>query len=172
MIQNSFINLVKMLVFILLQVLIFNNINFWGYANPYIYVLFILTLSTKTNRYALLLYAFAIGFAIDVFEHTGGVNAFASVLVAYCRAPLINLLSNQNIEELGNSKFANFSFLQWAIYIVILVFIQHICIDMIESLQWNNFMLIFQRSLLGAFITVLLSAMYILSFPPKRPSEI
>ncbi|MGQ1943629.1 rod shape-determining protein MreD [Ornithobacterium rhinotracheale] len=172
MVQSSLANVGKMIFFILLQVLIFNNINFWGYANPYIYILFILTLPSSTNRYALLLYAFTIGFAIDVFEHTGGVNAFATVLVAYLRNPLINLLSNQNVDELGTSKFANFSFLQWSVYIVVLILIQHLSIDLIESLQWHNFWLIVERSLIGTLISIILSAIYILSFPPKRQSEI
>nr|WP_153850391.1 hypothetical protein [Ornithobacterium rhinotracheale] len=161
-----------MVVFILLQVLIFNNINFWGYANPYIYVLFILTLPSNINRYSLLLYAFVIGVSIDVFEHTGGVNAFASVLVAYLRNPLIKMLSNQNVEESDASKFSNFSIMQWLVYIIVLVLIQQLCVDLIESLQWNNLGLIVTRSLIGALICVLFCVMYILSFPPKRQSEI
>ncbi|MBV7440513.1 rod shape-determining protein MreD [Weeksellaceae bacterium TAE3-ERU29] len=161
-----------MAVFVLLQVAIFNNINFWGYANPYIYILFILLLPVSMNRYLLLMYAFIAGISIDLFEATGGVNAFTTVLVAYLRNPLIYLLSSNNINEPDSIKLSDFSFLQWSIYLVILILIQHITIDVIESMQWSKILTVIERSLIGSAITIILAAMYISFFPPKRQNDI
>ena len=172
MIQSNIKNIIIMAVFILLQVAIFNNINFWGYANPYIYILFILLLPVSMNRYLLLIYAFIIGITIDLFESTGGVNAFATVLIAYLRNPFIYLLSSNNKSEPETIKLIDFSFLQWSIYLILLIVIHHMTIDVIESLQWSKIQTVIERSLIGAAITVILSAMYISFFPPKRQNDI
>ena len=161
-----------MVVFILLQVAIFNNINFLGYANPYIYIIFILLLPVSMNRYILLIYAFIIGVAIDLFENTGGVNAFATVLIAFFRNPLIFLLSSSNRSESEDVKLIDFSFIQWSIYLIILIVIHHLTIDITESLQWSKILTVIERSLVGSLITLILSAMYISSFPPKRKNDI
>lgn len=167
---NNLRHILIMAIFILLQVIIFNNINFLGYANPYIYILFILMLPLNTNRYLVLIYAFIIGFIIDLFENTGGINAFATVLVAFLRFPLAYLISNRKEPE--EVKLYNFSFFQWSIYLIVLIFIHHLAIDIIESLQWSKIYTIIERSLIGSAITIILSAMYISSFPPKRQNEI
>ena len=53
--MNSVIssNIVRFFVLILIQVLICNHINFLGYINPYIYILFVILFPVKNNRSAL-----------------------------------------------------------------------------------------------------------------------
>lgn len=168
--MNSIKNIVVMAIFVLLQVIIFNNINFLGYANPYVYILFILTLPVLTNRYILLIYAFILGFAIDLFENTGGLNAFATVLIAFLKIPLIRIISNANTPE--EVRLYNFSVLQWSIYLILLVTLHHFTVDIIESMQWSKIITTIERSLIGAAITLVLSVIYISSFPPKRQNEV
>jgi len=52
---------------VLIQVLIFNQVQFSGFFNPYIYVLFIILLPLSTPRYATLILAFLLGLVIDIF---------------------------------------------------------------------------------------------------------
>ncbi|MCU0363051.1 MAG: rod shape-determining protein MreD, partial [Bacteroidales bacterium] len=49
------------LLLILAQVLVFNNIQFSGFINPYVYVLFILLLPLAVPGWLLLLLAFITG---------------------------------------------------------------------------------------------------------------
>lgn len=156
-----------MVLFVLFQVIIFNNINFWGYANPYIYILFILFLPENTNRYLLIIGAFVIGISIDLFENTGGVNAFASVFIAFIRNPLITLLDNGTHTENNEIKFEDFSFIQWGIYLILLIFLHHFIIDFLESLQWSRILPVLQRSLIGSGITLVIAIFYLALFPPK-----
>ena len=70
------------LVLILLQILLFNNIQFSGYVNPYIYLMIILLLPAGIQSWLLLLIAFATGIIIDFTSGTPGVHASATVLAA------------------------------------------------------------------------------------------
>ena len=57
---------------VLLQVLILNNVHIAGYATPFLYIYLILKFESDTPRNALMLWAFFLGLAVDVFfRHTG-----------------------------------------------------------------------------------------------------
>lgn len=68
---------------VLLQVLILNNVHIAGYATPFLYIYFILKFNSGTSRNELMLWAFFFGLTIDVFSDTPGMNAAATVLLAF-----------------------------------------------------------------------------------------
>ena len=70
---------------VLLQVLILNNVHIAGYATPFLYIYLILKFESDTPRNALMLWAFFLGLAVDVFSDTPGMNAAATVLLAFLR---------------------------------------------------------------------------------------
>ena len=67
--MNSVVSLnsIRFIILVLVQVLIFNNINFMGYINPYIYILFIVLYPTKNNRALLIFLSFLLGLSIDLW---------------------------------------------------------------------------------------------------------
>lgn len=69
---------------VLLQVLILNNVHIAGYATPFLYIYLILKFESDVPRNALMLWAFFLGLAVDVFSDTPGMNAAATVLLAFC----------------------------------------------------------------------------------------
>ena len=75
---------------VLLQVLILNSVHIAGYATPFLYIYFILKFSSGTSRNELMLWAFFFGLTIDIFSDTPGMNAAATVLLAFvCSCPVI-----------------------------------------------------------------------------------
>ena len=76
-------NILRFIFLILIQVFLLDNIQFMGYINPMIYVLFILLLPVRFPRWALLISAFAMGLIIDVFSNTAGMHTFALVFAAF-----------------------------------------------------------------------------------------
>ena len=77
------------LVLVLLQVLLFNNIELAGLINPYFYVYIILIMPLSLNVSIQLLIAFFAGLIIDVFSNTWGMHAAATTLVAFIRPYLL-----------------------------------------------------------------------------------
>ena len=78
---------------VLLQVLILNNVHIAGYATPFLYIYFILKFNSGTSRNELMLWAFFFGLTIDVFSDTPGMNAAATVLLAFLRPSLLRLFT-------------------------------------------------------------------------------
>jgi rod shape-determining protein MreD len=76
------------LIFILLilfQVLLFNNIQFSGYVNPYVYIMFILLLPVEIPSWLLLLLSFATGLIMDFFSGSPGMHTSATVFAGFIR---------------------------------------------------------------------------------------
>ena len=52
----------RFLVLVIVQIFVLNNIQFLGFVNPYLYILFLLLLPVKFPRWLSLLLGFAIAF--------------------------------------------------------------------------------------------------------------
>lgn len=76
---------------VLLQVLILNNVNIAGYATPFLYIYLLVKFESDTPRNTLMLWAFFLGLAVDIFSDTPGMNAAAAVLLAFMRPLLLRL---------------------------------------------------------------------------------
>ncbi|NJW54870.1 rod shape-determining protein MreD, partial [Salinimicrobium oceani] len=89
--MNSVIltNAVRFVVLLLLQVLLLNNINFLGYINPYLYVLFIILFPFSGSQTLLIFLSFLLGWGVDIFEDSGGINAAACLVAAFIRPVLL-----------------------------------------------------------------------------------
>lgn len=165
----KYILVIALLIF--LQVAIFNNIHFWGYANPYFYIIFVLLFPMGKNRYMFLLYAFILGLSIDFFENTGGVNAFASVFVAYFRYYVVQVINAGKTHENDEIKLYNFNFVQWLMYLAFMIFLHHFMVDFMESFKFGLIGSIAIKSLLSAALTLILITVYLMFFPPVRKNE-
>ncbi|MBT8235970.1 MAG: rod shape-determining protein MreD, partial [Bacteroidia bacterium] len=57
---------IRFILLILAQVLIFNDLNFYGFINPMVYIMFLFWYPIKENRVVFLLVSFFLGLFIDV----------------------------------------------------------------------------------------------------------
>jgi rod shape-determining protein MreD len=149
-------NIFRFIILVLFQVLVLNNIQFLGYINPYIYILFIIALPVRTPRWFSLVLAFAIGLTIDIFSNTMGLHAFACVLIAFLRNGIINLFTS--IEEGNNPtpSFHSFGVGAYIKYVVIIVLIHHTALFYLEAFSFAHFWIISLKIILSSLLTILL----------------
>jgi rod shape-determining protein MreD len=149
-------NIFRFILLLIFQVLVLNNIQFLGYINPYIYILFILALPVRIPRWFLLVLAFGIGLTIDVFSNTMGLHAFACVLIAFLRNGIINLFTS--IEEGNNPtpSFHTFGVGAYIKYVVLMVLIHHTALFYLEAFSFAHFWITSLKILLSSFLTILL----------------
>ena len=149
-------NIFRFVLLVLFQVLVLNNIQFLGYINPYLYILFILTLPVQLPRWFLLILAFILGLTIDAFSNTIGMHAFATVFVAFFREGIIKLFTN--IEEGNNPtpSFHTFGVSAYIKYVVLMVIIHHTTLFILEAFSFSNFWIMLAKIILSSFVTILL----------------
>ena len=151
-------NILRFILLVLAQVLVLNNIQFLGYLNPYLYVLFILALPVRVPRWITLLLAFALGLTIDAFANTMGLHAFATVFMAFLRQPVIKLFTT--VEEGTNPtpSFRTFGIPDYLKYAITLVLVHHVILFFMEAFSFVNVSILLLKILLSSLITILLIA--------------
>tara|TARA_R110000751_G_scaffold119345_2_gene219891 strand:+ start:38593 stop:39099 length:507 start_codon:yes stop_codon:yes gene_type:complete len=160
------IHTVRFVVLILLQVLLFSKINFLGYINPYIYILFIVLYPVKNNRILFLFISFLMGLIIDIFMDSGGVNATAALVVAFIR-PAVLKFSFGAVYEHQALKFNNIDFGQRLTYITILTFIHHFTYFLLEIFNISKIILVLQHTLFSSIFTITLCILITSIFSTK-----
>ncbi|MFI1744317.1 rod shape-determining protein MreD [Thalassobellus sediminis] len=166
--MNSVIskNIIRFFVLALIQVLICNHVNFLGYLNPYIYILFIILYPTKDNRILFIFLSFLIGLSIDLFSDSGGIHAAASVLIAYIRPVLLRFSFGVQYENYA-IKFDNIEFGSKLTYITLITLLHHILLFSLEIFSFSKILLVFQKTLFSSIFTILLCMLITIIFSRK-----
>lgn len=127
------------LVFIfLLQVFVLNNINFFGYVNPYLYISFLFLFPLNKNRYPFLGCCFLYGLGIDFFSDTGGIHAFSLLFAGYFRLMFLRIFFKKTQIDYLLFSFQKESFGLVFNYVVSLTFIHHFILISLDNFNFQD----------------------------------
>ena len=161
------VNIVRFVLLLLVQVLICNHINFFGYINPYIYIIFIFLFPIREERLILLLASFLLGMMIDLFSDSGGVHAAAAVSLAYVR-PILLKSSFGMLYEHQSIKFSTTEIGSLITYISLGTVVHHLILFSLEIFNISNILLILQKTLFSSIFTIILSLLIIILFSRNK----
>jgi rod shape-determining protein MreD len=147
------------IILMLLQVLLFNNIQFSGYINPYVYLLLILLLPVEIPSWLLLLISFFTGLTVDFFYGTPGMHASATVLAGFSRPYVLRLISPRDGYEPGATPSMEVYGFRWfLLYTITIVVIHHFALFYMEVFRLTDFF----RTFLRVILSSIFSAIFIL----------
>lgn len=168
-------HIMRFLILILLQVMVLNHIQFSGYINPYIYILFVLMLPVETPKWLLLVIAFATGLTIDMFSSSGGIHAAASVVVAFARPGVLRLIAPRDGYESETRLTPGAMGFKWFItYVSILVTLHHITYFYVEVFRFSEFFVTLWKAILNSAFTIalIIIGLYLFGRSSKRNERI
>ena len=156
------------ILLILLQILLFNNIQFSGYVNPYVYLMFILILPVEIPSWLLLLLSFLTGLIMDFFSNSPGMHTFATVLAGFVRPYILRVISPRDGYEPGSApSMLTYGFRWFLIYTLLFVLIHHTALFYIEVFRFTDFF----RTMLRVLLSSLFSVIFILLFEYYRKGK-
>lgn len=139
------------------QILVFNNILLLGYATPfiYIYLLFFMD-SSLVSRNQLMIWAFFLGLGVDIGSNTLGINAAASVLLAFSRPTLISMFCQVN-DDVNNFRpsIRTMGAVGYLKYILAGVFLHHTLLLSIEFFKLTSLGNLSLRIICSAILTTI-----------------
>jgi rod shape-determining protein MreD len=139
---------------VLIQVLVLNQVQFSGFVNPYIYLLFIMLMPLSTPQYVLLPLAFLLGLTIDIFSNSLGVHAAATTFIAFMRPVIIRIISNRD-EDKNDYPGLNQNGIQWFLFYTIgMVFLHHFILFYLEIFSFAGFFHTLFKIILSLFFSV------------------
>ncbi|MBT8258380.1 MAG: rod shape-determining protein MreD [Bacteroidia bacterium] len=159
-------NTIRFILLVLIQALVLNNINFLGYINPYIYILFILLYPIQNNRLLFIFLSFLLGLFVDIFLDSGGVHAAASVFIAYFRPLFLKFAFGMSYEhqtvKIGHSEIG-----QRITYISLMTVIHHLILFSLEVFNSGKILLILNKTLFSSIFTIILCLLITILFSQK-----
>lgn len=142
------------IVLVLIQVLFLNQIQFSGFVNPYIYILFVMLLPLSAPRYVILVSAFLLGLSVDIFSNTLGIHAFATVFVSYFRPLIIRLITNREEDMEDYPGLVQNGFIWFLYYTILMVVLHHSVLFFVEVFSFSNFFGTLYRVLLSSIFSI------------------
>ena len=140
---------------ILAQVLLFNQINVFGFVNPMLYLLFLVMYPFDKNQTFYIFIGFILGFFIDFLSQTDGAHTIASLTVSYLRPIIIKYsygLTSEKPKSLLTDprKTNNFFFL------LVFISVHHLIYFAIAYFSADAFLLIIKNSLFTIIFSLIL----------------
>ena len=128
--SSLFFNLFRFIILLSLQVIVFNNINLFGFISPFPYILFIILYPVNGNKSGLLVASFLLGIILDMFSNSGGIHTTACLFLAYFRPSIFKFAFGvsyeyQTIKLNDTLTPERFSFLLVAVVLHHLVLLKH-----------------------------------------------
>jgi rod shape-determining protein MreD len=166
--QNNeiFLNSIRFILLVLLQVIVLNHINFLGYINPYIYILFILVYPFTGNKSLLILLSFLLGLSVDIFGDSGGIHAAASVFIGYARPAALKFSFGLSYEH-NTIKINKAPLNQRILYITVMVLLHHLVLFSLEIFSVSHILLVLKSALFSGIFSTLLIVCALILFSRK-----
>ncbi|WP_417885129.1 rod shape-determining protein MreD [Zunongwangia sp.] len=164
--SNITSNILRFIILILIQVLILNNINFLGYINPYLYILFLLLYPFNANRSLFLFLAFALGLSIDIFEDSGGIHAAACLVAAFVRPNLLRFSFGISYDH-QTLRLSSTPIGTRISYVVLMVLIHHTVLFSLEMFSFSHLLIIGKKILFSSIFTVIVVFLTMALFSKK-----
>jgi len=155
------VNILRFILLIFLQIFVLNNIQFSGFVNPYLYIVFILLLPFEISGGLMLILAFFLGLTIDIASVTIGYHTISTVLMAYFRFHLLRFIAPHDGYEPGMSPtIASLGFSWFIKYASILTLVHHFALFWIEAFRIEDILFASIRALASGAFTMLLVLVY------------
>jgi len=161
------INIVRFILLLALQVVVCNNIDLFGFIDPYPYILFIVLYPVNGNKAGLLISSFFLGLFMDMFLNSGGAHATACVTLAYLRPAFFKFsfgisYEYQTVKINERLSPERFSFL------LISVVTHHFILYLLEVFRFSLVLDILIRTLLSALFTLITCIIIIYLIKPAK----
>lgn len=160
------INIVRFVLLVLAQVLIFNQLNFLGFINPMVYIIFLYWYPIRKNRAVFMIVAFFLGFMIDIFSDSMAMHALATLSIAYLRPLIMRFCFGVNY-EFQTFSFKNTTRLQRITFLAFLVIAHHLIFFGIEILSFSHILLLLKKLLMTSVLTLFVCLLFSSLFAPQ-----
>lgn len=149
--------LIRFIIFVLVQALVFNRLEIGFGIQIMIYPLFLILLPFETSIFVLLLLAFTMGICIDSISDTYGLHTSSLLLVAYLRPIIFNAFSpREGYDPLKEASVFEMG-QRWFVSVFgLLLVIHHFWFFMLEMFKMDEFLFVLQKTILSVPISFLL----------------
>ena len=148
--------LVRYIIVMLLQVLLFDQLQLWGVCHPYIYVLCLLMLPITLPHSVDMVIGAIAGIIMDIFCNSLGIHMASCILLMFIRPYLIGAIVSDK-DRLNEQISTRTLGLEGMVkYVVILVLLHHLTIFTLAAWSWHHIGFVLLETLVSSIVTILI----------------
>lgn len=144
----------RYIVVMLLQVLLFDQLQLLGVCHPYIYVLCLLMMPITLPHSADMIIGAVVGLIMDIFCNSLGVHTASCIFIMFIRPYVIGALVNDkdrlneqiSLRALGVEALFK--------YVVILVLVHHLTVFLLAAWSWSHIWFVLLETIVSSIITI------------------
>ena len=144
----------RYILVMLLQVLLFDQLQLWGACHPYIYLLCLLMMPITLSPIVDMLIGAGIGLIMDVFCNSLGIHTASCILIMFLRPYLLGVILNDKDrlnEQVSLRAIGMEGFIK---YTVTLVLIHHLTVFSLAAWSWHHIGFVLLETLVSSAITI------------------
>ena len=153
--SDNLISIFQFFLLLLLQAFLLNNINFFGFINPNIYLLYIIVYRLDGNPTLIIILGFIMGILLDLLSQGSGGHTIATLTIAFIRPFIIRFSFGVNYDiPMGMIKGSLLN--QRLLYLSMMVVIHHLILYSVIFSSFENIVNILKNTLFTSFFTFIL----------------
>lgn len=165
--NNYFANIIRFVLLVLVQVLVFNRLNFFGYINPMVYIMFLYWYPIKENRPLFIGLSFLLGLSIDFLSDTMAIHTAAIITIAYLRPTIMRFVFGVNY-EFQSFKLSSATQVQQITFLALLIVVHHLVFFTLEIFNLSNLLLILKKVISIGLATLVLCLLFSSLFSVRK----
>ena len=147
--------ILQFILLLFVQAFLLSNINFFGFINPNLYLLFFLMYRFDGDRTALIILGFLMGLLLDLLTQGSGGHTIASLTITYLRPYIIRFSFGVNYDvPMGMIRGSLVN--QRVAYFLQMILIHHLLLFVVIYFSFDNILTIIKNTFLSAFFTFIL----------------
>ena len=153
--RDNLIFIFRFLLLLFLQAFLLNNINFFGFINPNLYLLFIIVYRLDGNPTLLIVLGFVMGLLLDLLTQGLGGQTIAALTIAFLRPYIIRFSFGVNYDvPMGMIKGSLLT--QRLLYLSLMVVIHNLVLCSVIYFSFDNTITILKNTLFTSLFTFIL----------------
>ena len=146
----------RYILVMVLQVLLFDQLQLWGACHPYIYILCLLMMPITLPHSADMLIGAAAGLIMDVFCNSLGIHMAACILLMFIRPYLLGGIVNDKDRLNEQITLRTLGWEAMIKYVAILVVIHHLTVFSLAAWSWAHMGFVLLETIVSSIVTILI----------------
>ncbi|MCR5532522.1 MAG: hypothetical protein K6F10_01415 [Paludibacteraceae bacterium] len=143
----------RYILVMLLQVLLFDQLQLLGVCHPYIYILCLMMMPVTLPHNVDMIIGALVGVVMDIFCNSLGVHTAACILIMFIRPYIISSMVN-DIDRLNEAISMHVLGVENMIkYVLILVFVHHAVVFLLAAWSWSHIGFVLIETVVSGIIT-------------------
>ena len=144
----------RYIVVMLLQVLLFDQLQLWGACHPYIYILCLLMMPITLPRSVDMIIGAIAGLIMDVFCNSLGIHTAGCILLMFIRPYLLGGFVNDKDRLNEQISLRTIGMEAMLKYVVVLVLIHHLTVFLLAAWSWRHIGFVLLETLVSSIVTI------------------